>query len=156
MKMTTSRLAFRALVLCLFAAPLVSVALADTPAATFVVKKGAAPWSDRVGTWCLAQVPSSLENKGPLPQQSCSSRAIVVPTGAKSILLAVSTRDIADFKAKFPGAQATGDTISVTHPDGSNEIPYTVFKLNDPPATVGDTGLSAGLMLLQVRKSGDA
>ena len=97
--------------------------------ATFVVKEGAYPWSDRVSVWQLASVPATLVGNGPLPQQLCSNRSLVVPDGAKAVIFAVAVSDVDKVKSLYPAAQATGDSLSVVHSDGTNGIPYTVFKL---------------------------
>ena len=139
-------------VLITFATSFLSLS-ADTTtssaAATFKVKDGEFPWSDRVKVWQLAEVPTTLVGNDPLPQQSCASRGIVVPEGAKLIVFAVATSDVEKLKADFPDAKPTGETLSVTHADGTNAIPYTVFKLASPPAKVGDPAFGAGVILLK-------
>jgi len=121
-----------------------------TTTTTFMVKNGESPWSDRVGTWQLAGVPASVDGNGPLPQQSCGARSITVPANAKYVVVGVSNKDLDKFKGEYTTATPTGDSISVTHADGTQGIPYTVFKLPAPPATVGDKDFAAGLILLQV------
>ena len=54
-----------------------------------MVQEGAFPWYDRVGNWSLTQVPASLKDTGPLPQESCSSRSLHIPGKPKSILVGV-------------------------------------------------------------------
>jgi hypothetical protein len=117
---------------------------------TFMVKNGAFPWTDRANVWQLANVPASVDGNGPLPQQSCGSRMIVVPNGTKYILWGVSNKDLEKFKTDYPDATPTGDSISVVHPDGTGAIPYTIFKLPKPADSVGDKAFLAGLLLLQM------
>jgi hypothetical protein len=149
--MNTVRITRRAwaLLVLLAMAPFLSPLFATEGGGTFMVQNGAFPWSDRVNSWQLAKVPTALDGKGPLPQQSCGSRLIDLPEGAKSITFAVSAKDLDKLKGSFPSATPTGETISVTHADGTGEIPYTICKLDSPPSTVGDPALSAGLILLQ-------
>src|SRR5258708_40136265 len=64
--------------------PQTNSAPASAPSSTtFTVSNGAFPWADRVNTWQLSSVPASVDGNGPLPQQSCGNRMIVVPDGAK-------------------------------------------------------------------------
>jgi len=123
---------------------------AQDSSATFMVTNGACPWVDRIGTWQLSDVPASLDGNGPLPQQNCGSRSIVVPAETKYVLIGVSMKDVDKFKTDYPAAQPTGDSISVSHADGTATIPYTVFKLPAPPASVGDPAFTAGLIILQL------
>jgi hypothetical protein len=127
-----------------------SIAQAPDVSATFTVTNGAYPWSDRVSVWQLADVPASVAGNGPLQQQSCSSRMLTIPDGTKYVLVGVSNNDLDKFKALYPDATPTGDSISVVHADGSNSIPYTIFKKTSPPASMGDPSLGAGLLLLQI------
>jgi hypothetical protein len=124
--------------------------LAQDSSGTFIVRNSAFPWSDRVNVWQLADVPASVDGNGPLPQQKCGSRSITLASAANYIQLGVSNNDVEKFKTDYPTAQPTGDTLSVCHPDGSGTIPYTILKLENPPATVGVGGYQAGLILLQV------
>jgi hypothetical protein len=128
-----------------------------TDTGTFLVKEGAFPWTDRVNTWQLTNVPASVSGNGPLPQQSCGSRAIVVPPNTKYLIVGVCDKDLDKFKADYPGASATGDQIAVVHPDGTGLIPYTIFKVTSPGDSIGDKAFLAGLLILQVNdKSGDS
>ena len=134
-----------------------SVAVAQASSGgTFMVQPGGAPWSDRVGVWQLASVPASVAGNGPLPQQSCSDRSIAVPAGSASILIGVSQDDAQKFQAGFPQATATGDTLTISHPDGSDVITYAVYRLANPPAVIQSSGetFGAGLILLQVGEKG--
>ena len=90
-----------------------------TDAKTFMVQEGAFPWYDRVGNWSLTQVPASLKDTGPLPQESCSSRSLDIPGKPKSILVGVQNNDIDKFKAKEPDAKVTADTIAVKNTGGT-------------------------------------
>ena len=137
------------LVLFFLVAPALSHLLADAAAGTFMVSDGAAPWSDRVGAWQLAKVPTDLNGKGPLPQQSCGNRVIVLPEGTKSVTFGVSSNDMNKIMGEFPSTSPTGETISVVHPDGTGEISYSICTLDSPPTSLGDAGLQAGLILLQ-------
>lgn len=74
----------------------------------------------------------------------------MIPDGTKSVIFAVASSDSDKLKTDFPTAQATGESLSVSHADGTNIIPYTVFKLISPPATVGDPAFGAGVILLQL------
>jgi hypothetical protein len=133
----------------------VRVARADdagAPAAapqTYVVQEGAFPWYDRTN-WSLTKVPDSLKGSGPVPQQSCSSRSLVIDGTPKKVLIGVCNNDITAFQTKVPTAKATTDTIAVKNASGT-EIDYTVFSLDSPPAKIDGTGVyGAGLMLLKV------
>ena len=118
-----------------------------------MVQDGAFPWYDRVNQWALADVPASLKGAGPLPQQNCSSRALDTPGQPKSITLGVSQGDVAAFKALYPNATATGETLAVKNSQDAR-IPYQVMTLPDPPAKIGEgAGFGAGLLLLKI---GDA
>jgi hypothetical protein len=136
----------------LFLSPL--VALAADATGTFTAKAGAAPWSDRVSVWQLATVPPSLDATAILPQGDCSSRSLTVPTGAKSILIGVSENDVTKFLADYPDAKPTGESASVSHPDGTGSLSYTIFKMVNPPATIqakdATQAYGAGLILLQI------
>ena len=123
---------------------------ADDSTETFTVKAGAFPWSDRVSVWQLANVPASVDGNGPYPQQNCGSRSITVPDHTAYLILGVSDKDVERFKTDFPTAQPTGDTIAVTHTDGTAAISYTIFKIANPPGSVGDKDFVAGLILLQI------
>jgi hypothetical protein len=136
-------------VLLSFALPLPFAAAQDS-SATFTVQNGAFPWSDRINGWQLSEVPVSVEDNGPLPQQNCGSRSLTVAGGTSYILLGVSNNDLAKFKSDYPAAQPTGESIAVCHPDGSGTIPYTILRLANPPVTVGVGGYKAGLLLLQI------
>ncbi len=124
--------------------------VAQESTGTFMIKAGEFPWSDRVNVWQLAEVPAKLEGNGPLPQQNCGSRSIVVPDQSQYILFGVCTKDVEKFQTLYPEAKVTGDSISVIHPDGTGTLPYTIFKLANPPASMGDKSLLAGLILLQI------
>ncbi len=121
---------------------------ASSATGTFIVQDGAFPWSDRINVWQLASTPQSLKGNGPLPQQICKSRNIVVPEGTKSIIVGVSNSDVKSFKASYPTSKETGDSISVTHADGTAAISYTIFKLDNPPSMLQVK--SAGMLLLQL------
>ncbi len=123
---------------------------AQEQAPFFQVKDGEAPWSDRVHTWQLANIPTHLTGKAPLPQQNCGSRHITVPGHLEYLLVGVYEKDTDKFKADYPEAALTGDSFSVLHPDGTGTLPYTIFKLDHPPESVGDSTLGAGLVLLQL------
>jgi hypothetical protein len=123
---------------------------------TFMVKDGEYPWSDRVNVWQLAATPASVSGNGPLPQQNCGSHQIVIPNGATSVLVGVATKDVDKFKADFPDAQLTADTISVVHTDGNGALPYNIFKVNKPVSPLGDKDFLAGLLLLQVNDKPEA
>jgi hypothetical protein len=140
------------LVLFLLAMPGERARADDTPVppATFMVKIGECPWSDRVNSWQFATVPASVAGNGPLPQQSCGKRMLSVPAGLNYILLGVSSGDLSKFETDYPNAKPTGDTLSICHPDKTEPMEYTVVKLASPPTDVGISGYAAGLILLQM------
>ena len=116
---------------------------------TFMVQEGAFPWYDRINNWALTNVPDSLKGVGPLPQQSCSSRGLVVPGAPKAITIGVAKTDLEKFKQKFPAATETGGSIAVKNV-GGQIIPYAVVVLSDPPAKIENGGFDAGLLLLKL------
>jgi hypothetical protein len=120
--------------------------------ASFMVEDGAFPWHDRVNTWALANVPGGLKGNGPLPQQSCDSRALDVPVKCRSITLGVAEVDLEKFKKEFPAVMETGLSIAVRNPEGT-VLSYHVLTFPDPPQKiVGADVLSAGLLLLKIDK----
>lgn len=113
---------------------------------TFMVDDGAAPWHDRAGQWSLIAVPEALKGTGPLPQQSCSSRKLVVPGTPASILVGVQDRDVDGFKKTNPSATDAGMMVSISNGKGTL-LPYHIMKLENPPAVVAG-GSTGGLLLL--------
>jgi hypothetical protein len=119
-------------------------------AGTFTVRDGAAPWSDRVGTWELGDIPDSLKSTDPVPQQLCGSRSLAITGHPKSIVVGVSVADAPKFKEQFPSATA-GETFTIRHPKETSGVQYQAMTLPDPPETIsgGDTPYGAGLILLK-------
>jgi hypothetical protein len=118
---------------------------------TFFVRDGAFPWYDRVDKWALTDVPPGLEGTGPLPQANCTSRVLVVPDETAALMLGVAKIDLDKFKAKYPTASETGESIAVKNPQGAR-VDYRVLSFPKPPAQIGG-GLSAGLLLLKLATS---
>jgi hypothetical protein len=120
-------------------------------AGTFTVQDGAAPWSDRVGTWELGDIPDSLKSTDPLPQQLCGSRTLAIAGHPKSIVVGVSVADAPKFKEQFPSATETGETFTIRHPKETSGLQYQAMTLSNPPQTIsgGDTPFGAGLILLK-------
>ena len=116
---------------------------------TFMVQEGAFPWYDRINNWALTNVPDDLKGAGPLPQQSCSSRGLVVPGTPKTITIGVAKTDLEKFKQLFPATTETGASIAVKNA-GGQIIPYAVVVLIDPPAKIENGGFDAGLLLLKL------
>ncbi|MDR1280542.1 MAG: hypothetical protein LBK99_06935 [Opitutaceae bacterium] len=118
---------------------------------TFTVQEGAFPWYDRAD-WTLTNIPASLKDSGPLPQQNCSSRSLDIPSAPAApaaITLGVCDRDLAEFAKRQPAAKKTADVIAVKNPAGV-VLNYIVFTLENPPAHIDGAGFNAGMMLLKI------
>jgi len=128
------------------------LAAASLNPATFTVQDGAAPWSDRVGTWELGDIPDSLKSSDPIPQQLCGSRTLSVTGNPQSITLGVSEADLPGFKEIYPDARETGEKFTIRHPKETEGLPYVAVTLPNPPQTIsgGDAAFQAGLVLLKI------
>jgi hypothetical protein len=141
--------------ICLALLLVIQTARADD-SGTFTVQDGSAPWSDRVGTWELGDVPASLKRTDALPQQSCSDRAIVLTTDAKSITIGVCDADVDKMKAAYPDAKLTDDKFTIRHPKEATGLPYSVMTLANPPKNITAAELGAGLVVLKIESNSTA
>ena len=131
------------------ATPAPAVPVAPAPASadkTFLVSEGALPWYDR-SDWTLSGLPDSLTSSVPVPQQSCSSHAVVLSDSPKSVVIGVYEKDLPIFDALGLQAAKTGETFSVKNPAGVT-LSYVVYRVTAPPARIGGA-FTAGLVLLK-------
>ena len=124
----------------------------DSTNKVYTVGNGALPWYDRTN-WAMADVPDSLKGDKPVPQQSCTSRALVVTGDPKSILIGVCKCDTDAFEKMGYKFEKTGETFSVTDADKGQTVPYIVYRVTSPPSQLGK-GLAAGLIFLKTEDAG--
>ncbi len=138
-----------ALIVSLFLAAVAVEARAQDASAskTYVPADGAAPWYDRAD-WTLGGVPDSLKGAGPVAQQSCTSRSVVLPSGPAAALIGVYEKDAAAFDALGLQATKTGETFAVKNASGVT-LNYGVYRVASPPAKIGGA-FTAGPVLLKV------
>jgi hypothetical protein len=120
---------------------------------TFTVKDGAAPWNDRENS-TLEGLPERLKGDEALPQQSCSSRSIVVPGTPKLLVIGVYYNDMPLFHEKYPKAQATGEIFNVAVKNG-NAMRFYVVTLAGT-ASIPSAGYQSGLVLLKIDNDGNS
>ncbi len=120
---------------------------------TYPARDGAAPWHDREN-YSLDGLPERLKGTDPLPQQSCSSRSIVVPGTPKLLIIGVYYNDMPLFHEKYPKAQATGEIFNIAVKNG-NAMRFYVVTLADT-ASIPSAGYQSGLVLLKIDNDGSS
>ena len=135
--------------LALLLLPTLATAAAQdaAPPQTFTAAEGASPWYDR-SDWTLSGVPDSVKGPAPVPQQSCTSRSIVLSGQPAAIVIGIYEKDLATFEALGLQAAKTGETFSVKNPSGIT-LAYVVYRVTAPPAKIGG-GFTAGPVLLKI------
>ncbi len=118
---------------------------------TFTVQDGQCPWSDRVGTYTLSDIPDDLRSDTPLPQSSCSARTLSLSGSPDSVTFGLFSGDVPTFMQAYPSAHDTGKSFHVVSSSGT-PLTYEVLQLDHPPALLQTSSkpFEAGLILLKV------
>jgi len=125
-----------------------AVAAAAEPPKPYVAEDGQFPWADCINIYSIEGLPVSLSGTDALPLQNCGSRMLRIPGQPKSITAGVQPRDVDALRGGYPGVQVTPWTFLI-QPTAGTGIPYDVFTLADPPATMTGPFLG-GLVLLKI------
>lgn len=117
---------------------------------TYVPGEGACPWHDRVGRWVMVDVPVTLCQGQPVPQQSCDARTLLLPAeGVAAATVAAFEEDVPRLLTLLGDKAAeTGLQLSVQAPGGGAKLAYRVLTVRTPPRTIQLPGAKAGLILL--------
>ena len=122
------------------------------PKREYKVENKAFPWYDRIGRWCLVNLPDSLTGET-VPQQSCTRRGLILPEKVDAVTIGVYSKDLPRLLRKYPEMKKTNLEFGVQPPNGGNILKYQVVVFPNPKLKNkwSRLGLSAGVVLLKMK-----